>query len=133
MDKQIAKMWVDALESGQYVQGKEYLCAKNQYCCLGVLCELYVQQTGDNIKSPGVYDNCTKYDNESCVLPQCVIDWAGIGNDDSRNDGKQNAVFLVNEQEIYFASWNDGEERYFDKDGTFSNIAEVIKEHWEKI
>jgi len=136
MDKQIAKMWVDALESGQYEQGKEYLCAKDQYCCLGVLCELYIKQTGNDIRGPGVYDDCVKYDNEACVLPQCVIDWAGIGiGKDVALPfyGNANAAFLVNEQEIFLTSWNDGEERYFGKDGTFSNIAAAIKKHWEKI
>ena len=35
--------------------------------------------------------------------------------------------------EVYFASWNDGEENYFNTEGTFSTIAKAIREHWENI
>lgn len=33
----IKKKWVDALRSGKYEQGREYLCDGDRYCCLGVL------------------------------------------------------------------------------------------------
>lgn len=36
--------WLERLESGNYVQGKTYLCRvrgdEKQYCCLGVLCQM---------------------------------------------------------------------------------------------
>ncbi len=34
------KKWTDALRSGRYAQGINYLCRNGSYCCLGVLCEL---------------------------------------------------------------------------------------------
>jgi hypothetical protein len=42
MDKKIKKLWIEALLSGKYKQGKEYLIIrrnkkKTEYCCLGVL------------------------------------------------------------------------------------------------
>lgn len=37
MEKSIAKKWVQALRSGEYEQGKQYLCDGTKYCCLGVL------------------------------------------------------------------------------------------------
>lgn len=45
MKAELKKQWVDALRSGQYVQGREHLGQKTgvennfNYCCLGVLCE----------------------------------------------------------------------------------------------
>lgn len=37
-----AKMWVKALRSGKYKQGKGMLKSKDgEYCCLGVACDLY--------------------------------------------------------------------------------------------
>lgn len=36
----VLKKWVIALRSGQYKQGRSFLCRDNQYCCLGVLCEI---------------------------------------------------------------------------------------------
>ena len=42
MDKKIANMWIKALESGDYKQGKCALRNDNDcFCCLGVLCDLY--------------------------------------------------------------------------------------------
>ena len=32
--------WLKALRSGEYKQGKDYLCKDGQYCCLGVACEI---------------------------------------------------------------------------------------------
>jgi hypothetical protein len=32
--------WIEALESGEYRQGRSYLVRKGAYCCLGVLCEI---------------------------------------------------------------------------------------------
>lgn len=32
--------WVDALRSGEYEQGKEYLEDDNKYCCLGIACSI---------------------------------------------------------------------------------------------
>lgn len=37
MDESIKAQWVSALRSGEYEQGKSYLCADGKYCCLGVL------------------------------------------------------------------------------------------------
>lgn len=41
MKKAIAKQWVEALRSGRYEQGRHGLrSAANNYCCLGVLCDI---------------------------------------------------------------------------------------------
>lgn len=36
------KRWIAALDSGEYKQGKRTLQFKNQYCCLGVGCDLLI-------------------------------------------------------------------------------------------
>lgn len=42
MKKKIAKMWADALRSGDYKQGIGRLRNEhNHFCCLGVLCNLH--------------------------------------------------------------------------------------------
>lgn len=41
----VQERWLKALESDEYEQGMRYLCTQNgddQFCCLGVACELYV-------------------------------------------------------------------------------------------
>ncbi len=42
MSLELGKKWVDALRSGVYTQGKHGLrdVVNNEFCCLGVLCEL---------------------------------------------------------------------------------------------
>lgn len=40
MKKDKAMKWVEALRSGKYKQGRQYLRKNNQYCCLGVLAEI---------------------------------------------------------------------------------------------
>lgn len=54
MDKELKEKWVAALRSGKYKQGRMVLRdGNNNYCCLGVLCDLI-----DNTK--------WKYENEVC-------------------------------------------------------------------
>jgi hypothetical protein len=37
------KMWIDALLSGEYKQGRGALKYKNGYCCYGVLCDVAIK------------------------------------------------------------------------------------------
>lgn len=45
MDAQLKAKWVEALRSGDYQQGMNYLRRGNSFCCLGVLCD--ISQRGD--------------------------------------------------------------------------------------
>ncbi len=40
MDAQLKTKWVEALRSGKYAQGKGSLRHQDQFCCLGVLCDV---------------------------------------------------------------------------------------------
>ena len=40
MDFELKQKWLDALRSGEYQQGQNYLCNDSKYCCLGVLAEI---------------------------------------------------------------------------------------------
>jgi hypothetical protein len=40
MDKEIKGKWIDALRSGKYKQGTKILRRNDEYCCLGVLCDI---------------------------------------------------------------------------------------------
>jgi len=43
-DQEVKTLWLNALRSGEYIQGHGALCRNNsngpEYCCLGVLCEV---------------------------------------------------------------------------------------------
>jgi hypothetical protein len=133
MKKSIANKWVKALRSGKYTQTKNNLTDGVGHCCLGVLCELYIKDTKDNIKDG------TLYDDESEVLPQCVISWAGMQYKARFGDSYDACgAFTIDDKEICLASWNDGQSRPFIKNhkvvkGTFENIANVIEKYYDKI
>ena len=54
--KEAIRLWVDALRSGEYKQGKEVLhnIKNNTFCCLGVACEVLMQHL-DIKKTEGEY------------------------------------------------------------------------------
>lgn len=85
MDSEIKERWVAKLRSGGYTQGTGKLNSDGKYCCLGVLCEIAVED-GIVIKTDAVTDTGTgRYiskvdtsDYEVSVLPFAVKNWAGL-------------------------------------------------------
>lgn len=80
MKLKIKKLWLEALRSGKY---KQTLRNKNGFCCLGVLCDLH----GKKIKRKGWDKIAPKhpftgysYLNTTGVLPETVVNWSGITN-----------------------------------------------------
>lgn len=77
--QEIRAEWVRMLRSGDFEQGKNLLRNKNdQFCCLGVLCELAVTH---GVIGPAVFDRefgKYKYDQESQILPAEVRSWVGL-------------------------------------------------------
>lgn len=85
MNKRIKKLWIKALRSGKYEQGKgslRTLAAAGSpndfaFCCLGVLCDLRAQATGRRWR-----DKDDTYLGDSCTLPEVVREWAGLDDED---------------------------------------------------
>lgn len=75
MNESVKKKWIKALNSGKYAQGKGRLRQEDNFCCLGVLCDLY-DEKGWKKWSDGY-----SYRGDSAVLPSAVSDWAGLIND----------------------------------------------------
>jgi hypothetical protein len=77
MNQRIKKLWVKALRSGDFLQGKGCLGRNGTYCCLGVLETLAVQEHVTE-----------RFDGERGYLSPRVVEWAGteesnpkVGND----------------------------------------------------
>lgn len=106
MYKHIKEKWVAALRSGKYDQATGTLKIGNQYCCLGVLCDL---ATKENICKESSVPSAiyTYYDNEKQMLPKSVIQWANLGR----------------EAQIELIELNDTEE------WSFTRIADWIEEN----
>lgn len=94
MNPVVRDMWVDALESGDYPQGRGRLVAHNletdtrRFCCLGVLCELAVHagilRYVPRPNSYHTYVNGEQVGIDSAVLPEVVARWAGLPSSDPR-------------------------------------------------
>jgi len=116
MNKEVVKKWVDALESGEYTQGKEYLNYHQRFCCLGVLCELALKEgillEEDKILSES--GNC-RYEGNGAFLPRKVQHWLGAESCDP---------FLGKEIRKSCSTWNDDEGLH----KTFPEIAAMLRE-----
>ena len=110
MKPAIKKLWVEALRSGKYKQGKSALKVKTKkgfkYCCLGVLCELY-QETHKKKLPEGEnnafdIEGAFRFDRETTFPPHKVVRWAGLSDRDPWLDfpsGKQFTLSELNDEE----------------------------------
>ena len=87
MKKTNKKLWVQALRSGKYRQGRGFLCLNNQYCCLGVAFDVLVDDDwhseddghGWGIKGRDTYttysgESVTDIYTDECSLTNEVLD-----------------------------------------------------------
>jgi hypothetical protein len=91
MKKKIRRRWVAALRSSEFPQisgnlrqqGGQFEDGQHGYCCLGVLCELAWAEgvvTGQWNARSGIWSYGRN--TETGVLPQEVVEWAGLDSDD---------------------------------------------------
>lgn len=83
-NKEHIKLWVEALRSGKYTQGHGNLQYKGKFCCLGVSCEVAIEN-GINVNVKSI-DGFIVYDNESNYLPESVSAWLELAPDPSVGD-----------------------------------------------
>lgn len=81
MNEDIATRWRGRLDSGLYKQGKEYLKANGKngvmrLCCLGVLCEMFAEETGRGVWRG--HEFVVDGDYSETGLPLAVREWAGM-------------------------------------------------------
>ena len=82
---EIKALWLEALRSGEYTQGRFVLREQNSYCCLGVLCDLFIKETGqgcwvkpsDKYGEEEVWGFSLNGSQIDTLPPQEVYDWAG--------------------------------------------------------
>ena len=57
MDERIKDQWVKALRSGEYIQtrGELRACLTNNFCCLGVLCDIMKEEFGGEWEDGGCF------------------------------------------------------------------------------
>ncbi len=81
MNRKIKKLWMDALVSGKYEQGKSKLRIRgskgDKFCCLGVLSDLYCKANPDSTKREVFGEK-----NKESLLVDVVQDWAELDIND---------------------------------------------------
>lgn len=128
MKPEIKQRWLEALRSGDYQQGRCFLRydfedGKSEYCCLGVLCDIYSKenegsweesssrrQVERDGKSAAIQDFKVSDGQVDQYLPDEVVKWAGL---DSRDPDVGDA---------YVSQMND-------TGIPFENIADKIEEN----
>lgn len=108
MKPEIAKLWVDALRSGEFKQTTKCLEDKNGNCCLGVLCRIAINQ-GLNLKIKRLALTRFGEEMKSQVPPEEVTKWAGLHDDnpDVVNEGRQRSLAELNDNGRTFAEIAD--------------------------
>lgn len=125
MRERVKKLWLEALRSGKYEQGRLALrTVDNRFCCLGVLCDVYQKEMKRQKKkqlnmelscAAPIPTQVYMYDNEECTLPKIVMKWSGV-------KGHLGNVRYM-EENTNLADLND------DRAMTFKQIADVIEKN----
>lgn len=91
MRKEIKKLWVEALRSGEYKKNSGFLrSASGSFCPLGVLCDLHRKRRKTGrwriIGAIGAYEPCggAAGDSSANFLPSFVAKWAGLDSRDPK-------------------------------------------------
>ena len=73
------RLWVEALRSGEYAQIAGGLRRGDEYCCLGVACE--ISDLGEWEPYPDSPDAAFAFMGMGSHLPLAVCDWLGLLNE----------------------------------------------------
>ncbi len=78
MNPEIRARWVAALRSGEYEQGTNRLRQGDQFCCLGVLCDLAERENVVQATADGNLN--FSYGEDTDYLPSAVQAWAALSH-----------------------------------------------------
>uniref|UniRef100_C5CJL3 Uncharacterized protein n=1 Tax=Variovorax paradoxus (strain S110) TaxID=543728 RepID=C5CJL3_VARPS len=94
MNPKVKATWVAALRSGEYQQGREQLKCDAEFCCLGVLCDLYAKEHGVAFDF-GLYGG----GGDDELPSSLVLEWAGLDSEDPQVeiDGARQNVSVHND------------------------------------
>lgn len=110
-----AQKWVEALESGEYEQGRGALELDGKLCCLGVACRV-AHKAGLPLDVNVDHESgLTSFCGQTTVLPLAVCEWLGIGSATGAMGSSSTEASLI--------AANDGGGL------TFPEIARLIREH----
>ncbi len=107
MNPEVKALWVAALRSGEYIQGKHALQRYGEFCCFGVLCDLAVK---NGVEVEVTHDQCAfvRYDGDTALPPPSVNKWAGVRAQTLRvrTDGTPSRISLTYANDARALSFN---------------------------
>lgn len=126
----VKAQWLEALRSGNYKQGqgalrRELPDGNKEYCCLGVLCDLYAKETNTEwIMVDGRWFMDTRDD----LMPIVVSRWAFEPGEDPDYVPHRltNPAVKVDGKNMSLSGVNDGGGSY--RRHSFEEIADLIEE-----
>lgn len=122
MKKDVADLWVAALRSGKYKQGKTSLCRDGKYCCLGVLYEVAIQNDV-KVKKKKDLDGGIVFNGDAAgISDDAIVEWAGWDKWNTYGrfyykDGREGTLAHLNDVNML----------------SFKEIADVIEKYWEQL
>lgn len=102
MNQEAKKPWLAALRSGKYRQTTESLNDENGYCCLGVLCEVAIENGLKINKETNDRSYETSYDGYVDFPPPIVWTWAGLVGNNPYIESKGNYLADLNDAGLSF-------------------------------
>lgn len=140
VNKERVRLLVDALKSGEYAQidgtlGSIAPDGQRSYCCLGVACEVALQNGVENVNRDDTvpredhgYRYNISYNRISSTLPREVQRWYGFSNDNpvllKHNDQPQNATYANDVLNLTFSQIGDLFERKYLNDESSTSGSE---------
>jgi hypothetical protein len=121
MNQRVKKLWVCALRSGEFKQGKGFLSRDGKYCALGVLSVLAMLE-GECTYSED--NGVGRFDNRRFRLSYNVMKWAGIAQEGERflNPQELGVLLKLKKKETSILELNDNGK-------SFSQIARIIEDY----
>jgi len=122
VNPKIKARWITRLRSGEVPQTSGGLRDAHGQCCLGVLCELAVEDKvipASEVGDLGFHVYGEGEDQQGGILPNAVVDWAGLPEQDPSVD-----MDADDEEDVIERSLSD----LNDTGWTFAEIADLIEE-----
>lgn len=92
MNPQVKAKWVEALNSGEYKQGRNKLRVDDSFCCLGVLCDTFLKSSNTNLRVERLLNGEYEYNSCYSLPPKIVCNWAEMDNN--------NPMIVLDESDI---------------------------------
>lgn len=130
MIEERAMLWADALESGEFTQGKSTLTHRlgsvDKDCCLGVACKV-AMRNGLKLRTQ-MSGGDVAYEDETAILPRKVAEWYGLSTSPQFPipDGDDHPHYEAG----YGDQWISATIANDDAEWSFEKIAKIIRENW---